>query len=112
MEGMGTEQALATAYHQQTDGQTERKIQELQAYFRHYLDYLQQNWIEITPLAQYAVNDAKSAATGETPNFITFGTRRYQGKDKRENGGTTHKEMMMSVHEEVKKKTRNGTRIR
>jgi len=42
---------LSTAYHQQTDGQTERKIQELRAYFRHYLDYSQTNWIELTPVA-------------------------------------------------------------
>jgi hypothetical protein len=76
MKEIGTKRTLSTAYHQQTDGQTERKIQELQAYFRHYLDYLQDNWIEITPLARYAVNDAKSSATGETPNFVTFGTVR------------------------------------
>lgn len=76
MAGIGSTQILSTAHHQQTDGQTERKIQEIRAYFRHYLDYTQENWIQLTPLAQYAVNDAKSSATDETPNFITFGTER------------------------------------
>jgi hypothetical protein len=35
------------------------------------MDYFQENWIDITPIAQYSLNDAKSAVTGETPNFIT-----------------------------------------
>src|SRR5882762_888159 len=83
MKEIGSTQLLSTAYHQRTDGQTERKIQELRAYFRHYLDYEQKNWVELTPITQYAINDAKSAATGETPNFITFGTERIFGKDQR-----------------------------
>ena len=58
MRKIGSEQKLSTAYHQQTDGQTERKIQELRAYYRHYLEYEQKNWRELTPIAQYAVNDA------------------------------------------------------
>jgi hypothetical protein len=83
VEEIGSTQVLSTSHHQQTDGQTERKIQELQAYYRHYLDYGQRNWIEITPVAQYAVNDAVSTATGATPNFVTFGTNRIQGKEER-----------------------------
>jgi hypothetical protein len=76
MEGIGALHKLSTAYHQQTDGQTERKIQELRAFFRHYLDYEQTNWVELTPIVQYAVNDATNSTTGETPNCITFGTER------------------------------------
>ena len=62
MREIGSSQILSTAFHQRTDGQTERKIQELRAYFRHYLDYEQRNWIELTPIAQYALNDAMSIA--------------------------------------------------
>jgi hypothetical protein len=36
MKDIGAIQNLAMACHQQTDGQTERKIQEVQAYFRNY----------------------------------------------------------------------------
>jgi hypothetical protein len=78
MKGMGA-RILSTAHHQQTDGQTERKIQEIQSYLRNYLDYDQRNCLELTPIARYALNDAQSATTGETPNFVTFGTKRREG---------------------------------
>jgi len=61
------------------------------AYFRHYLDYGQKNWTDSIPIAQYALNDAESSTTGHTPNFITFGTQRIGGTDKRDNEqGTTY----------------------
>jgi hypothetical protein len=44
------------------------------------LDFNQENWIDITPIAQYALNDAESTATGETPNFV---------KDKKDTEGET-----------------------
>jgi hypothetical protein len=99
---IGARQKLSTAYHQQTDGQSERKIQELRAYYRHYLDYEQQNWVELTPLTQYAMNDATNATTGETPNFIIFGTRRIHGRETRSSEtDITHQETMRQVHKEV-----------
>jgi hypothetical protein len=44
MKSIGSEQLLSSSHHQQTDGQSERKIQEIQAYYRHYLSYDQENW--------------------------------------------------------------------
>jgi hypothetical protein len=103
MKDTGSEQLLSTAYHQQTDGQTERKIQEIRVFLRHYLDYEQKNWIQLAPVVQYAVNDAISATTGETPNFITFGTERKLGRDQRlTEESMTHKELMSVVHQQVK----------
>jgi hypothetical protein len=103
MKNIGSEQVLATAYHQRTDGQTERKIQEIRAYFRHYLDYEQKNWIELTPIAQYALNDAESSATGHTPNFVTFGTQRKKGREVRlDEKEMTHSERMAIIHKEVR----------
>jgi hypothetical protein len=103
MKNIGSEQVLATAYHQRTDGQTERKIQEIRAYFRHYLDYEQKNWIELTPIAQYALNDAESSATGHTPNFVTFGTQRKKGREVRlDEKEMTHSERMAIIHKEIR----------
>lgn len=94
---------LSTAHHQQTDGQTERKIQELRAYLRHYLDYEQTNWNKLTPVAQYAMNDAKSATTGETPNFLVFGTERSMGQDQRHmENGMNYAQRMKIIHTQVK----------
>ncbi|CAD0043000.1 unnamed protein product [Aureobasidium pullulans] len=41
---MGIKHKLSTAYHPQTDGQTERANQTLEAYLRHYVSYAQDNW--------------------------------------------------------------------
>jgi Chromo (CHRromatin Organisation MOdifier) domain/Integrase core domain len=78
MKNDGIRTILSTAHHQQTDGQSERKIQEVQTYFRIYMDFEQKNWKKICPTAQYALNDAESAATKETPNFTVFGTNRNE----------------------------------
>ena len=102
MKQIGARQALSTAYHQRTDGQTERKIQEIRMFFRHYLDYEQENWVALTPMVQYAINDAESSATGKTPNMITFGTTRIEGFEQRESEeGTSHEERMKIIHHEV-----------
>jgi hypothetical protein len=68
------------------------------------LEYEQKNWIELTPITQYALNDAISSTTGATPNFITFGTERILGKDvRKEEEGVPHHERMKVIHDEVRK---------
>ena len=84
MKNDGIKTVLSTAHHQQTDGQSERKIQEVQTYFRIYMDFKQKNWKKICPVAQYSLNDAESSVTKETPNFAVFGTNR---KEKGNNQG-------------------------
>ena len=41
---LGIETKLLTAYHPQTDGQTERTNQELEQYLRIYVNHRQNNW--------------------------------------------------------------------
>lgn len=101
MTDLGTEHRMSTSRHQRTNGQAERKIEELEVFYRIYMDYEQGNWIEITPLAQYMVNDAVSATTGETPNYITFGTVRTNGQDLYEDK-TPHGQRMKMIHQAVK----------
>jgi hypothetical protein len=101
METIGSKQVLSTAHHQQTDGQSERKIQELQAYYRHYLDYDQENWIELAPAAQYALNDVLNATTGETPNFILYGTVRNKTGNLPDSEASTHSEKMQGIHQQI-----------
>ena len=43
---LGIETKLFTAYHPQTDRQTERTNQELEQYLRMYVNYRQNNWSE------------------------------------------------------------------
>ena len=43
---LGIETRLSTAFHPQTDGQTERMNQELEQYLRFFVDYRQKDWLE------------------------------------------------------------------
>jgi transposase InsO family protein len=58
---------LSTAYHPQTDGQTERMNQTLEHYLRCFVDHEQLTWPKLLPTAQYACNNAINATTGVSP---------------------------------------------
>jgi transposase InsO family protein len=70
---MGIKHKLSTAFHPQTDGQTERQNQTLEAYLRIYANEHQNNWAKLLPLAEFAYNNSKHAITGQTPFFMTYG---------------------------------------
>lgn len=64
---------LSTAYHPQTDGQTERMNAILEDHLRSYITYLQDDWVEWLPLAEFSANSLPSETTGVSPFFATFG---------------------------------------
>jgi transposase InsO family protein len=70
---IGTKLRMSTAYHPQTDGQTERANQTLETYLRHYVNKRQNNWVQLLPMAQLAYNDKMSQTTGVTPFFANYG---------------------------------------
>jgi hypothetical protein len=73
MAQLRTNHKLSTAFHPQTDGQTERLNQTLEQYLRSYVNQQQDNWVELLPLAQFAYNSAKSEATHTSPFFANYG---------------------------------------
>ena len=73
MARLGVDRGMSTAYHPQTDGQAERLNQTVEQYLRYYLNYEQDNWVSLLPLAQIAYNSAKNATTGFTPYFANYG---------------------------------------
>src|SRR3989440_10760034 len=58
---------VSTAFHPQTDGQTERVNQTLECYLRCYVDYQQDDWLSLLPSAEYACNSHVNASTGKVP---------------------------------------------
>jgi hypothetical protein len=64
---------LSTAFHPQTDGQTERIHQTLELHLRTYCDYLQDDWSELLPLAEFAYNSAHHSSIGMSPFFANYG---------------------------------------
>jgi hypothetical protein len=70
---LGIQTALSTAYHPQTDGQTERVNQELELYLRLYTNYMQNDWYDWLPSAEFAYNNRIHSSTKHTPFFLEYG---------------------------------------
>lgn len=64
---------LSSAFHPQTDGQTERMNQTLEAYLRIFCNDKQDNWAALLPLAEFAYNASKHSVTKESPFFALMG---------------------------------------
>jgi hypothetical protein len=73
MKQLGVKQKMSTAYHPQTNGQTERLNQILEQVLRNYVNYQQNNWVELLPIAQFAYNSAINETTGVSPFYANYG---------------------------------------
>ena len=65
--------ALSTAYHPQTDGQTEVMNKTLKTMLRAFIDNKQSNWDQLLPSLEFAYNNAVNASTGYSPFFLNSG---------------------------------------
>lgn len=70
---MSIEQSLSTAYHPQTDGQTERVNQNLEQYLRLFTNYQQDDWSQLLPLAEFTYNNTEHSTLGVSPFFANKG---------------------------------------
>ncbi|GAA5873416.1 hypothetical protein JCM1840_007376 [Sporobolomyces johnsonii] len=68
-----TKLSMSTAFHPQTDGITERLNQTLEQYLRMFINYQQDDWEDLLPLAQFVYNDTVHSSTKTTPFFATYG---------------------------------------
>jgi transposase InsO family protein len=67
------DQNISTAYHPQTDGQSERTNQWLEQYLRIFTNFQQTDWASWLPLAQYAHNSWPNATTKKAPFELIMG---------------------------------------
>jgi transposase InsO family protein len=74
MAEIGTQRKLSTAYHPETDGQTERTNRTMKTYLKIYSNNAQNNWLSLLAMAQLSYNNKLSEATGTTPYFANHGT--------------------------------------
>jgi Chromo (CHRromatin Organisation MOdifier) domain len=63
----------STAFHPQTDGQTERLNQILEQYVRIFCNYQQYDWCSLLPLAEFAYNNAYQESTKMSPFYANYG---------------------------------------
>ncbi len=67
------EKKLSTAFHPQTDGQTKRQNSIMEVYLRAFVNWEQDDWAKLLPIAEFAYNNAKNANTGYTPFELNYG---------------------------------------
>jgi hypothetical protein len=70
---LGIQSNMSTAYHPQTDGQSERTNQSLEVFIRCYCDEEQDNWHIWLPMAEFAHNQWPSVTTKKTPFELIMG---------------------------------------
>jgi hypothetical protein len=104
---LGIKLAASTAYHPQTDGQTERINQELEQYLRIFTNERQGDWDELLPLAEFQYNNRVHASTRETPFMLDTGRHPRMGfephaRPSRVEAANEFKERMASTLEEAR----------
>jgi Chromo (CHRromatin Organisation MOdifier) domain len=105
---LNIKQNLSTAYHPESDGQTERINQILEQYLRIYVNYEQDNWVELLPLAEFSYNNSVHSTTKVSPFFankgynplIDIGTARTQEVAVK---ASSLKDLQLFLQEEIKK---------
>ena len=72
---MGTKLKFNTAFHPQTDGQSERTIQILEDMLRSCVMEFKGNWDEYLPLAEFAYNNSYQSSIDMAPYEALYGRR-------------------------------------
>jgi len=106
MNQLGTKAKFSTAFHPETDGQTERTNQTLEQYLRCYINHRQDNWVSLLPLAQFCFNN-NTAVTGVSPFYANYGfhpnfTRNAIKTDRTNELARLTVEQMKELHEHLK----------
>ena len=76
---LGIKTAVSTAYHPQTDSQTEHINQEIEQYLRLFVNQHQDNWYKWVSLTEFTyTNEARSALQRAAEDMVHFYDIHYQ----------------------------------
>jgi transposase InsO family protein len=70
---LGITSAMSTAYHPQTDGETERVNQEIEQFLRTTISQDPGNWLRLLPFAEFSHNNKVHSTTRRSPFEILMG---------------------------------------
>ena len=70
---LGVKRRLSNAFHPQTDGQTERQNSTIEAYLCAFVNWKQNDWSRLLPMAEFAYNNSKNVSTGQMPFELNCG---------------------------------------
>jgi len=83
---LGIQTKLLTAYHPQTDRQTERVNQELEQYLRVFINHRQEQWPDWLGTAEFTYNNKIHMATKVSPFKVNYGQNPRMGFEGRRKG--------------------------
>jgi len=96
---LGIESKLSTAFHPQTDGQTERVNQELEQYLRMFIDHRQEQWPEWLGTAEFAYNNKVHSSTRTMPFKANYGQDPRMGFEGRKGKYEGAEKFVMKIKE-------------
>src|SRR3954467_4407394 len=99
---------LSTAYHPQTDGQTERVNQEIKRYLQIYINHHQTDWAEWLSIAKFSYNDKIHSSTKQSPFFVNHGQHPRKGVNISKFVKNDSAEDFMKRMEKVQEETANA----
>jgi len=67
------DQAMSTAFHPETDGQTERMNRVIEETLRNYVNPYHDDWDQYLYMAEFAINNSKQESTKQTPFYLVYG---------------------------------------
>ena len=73
LELLGIRANHSSAFHPQTDGQTERLNSVLEQYLRMYCDFQQTDWASLLPMAEFSYNNSQHSSTTLSPFYANYG---------------------------------------
>ena len=71
---LGTSINMSTAFHPQTDGQTERTIRTVEQLLRAYCHSDPNTWYDKLAQVELTLNAFPNTSTGESPHKVVYGT--------------------------------------
>ena len=83
---LGIQMRLSTAFHPQTDGQTEQMNQKLKQYLRFFVEHRQKDWPEWLVSAEFVVNNKVHTATKVSPFRANYGRELRMREDIKRKG--------------------------
>ena len=109
---LGIRPRMSTAFHPQTDGQTERLNQTIEAYLRAFVGKEQDNWASLLPMAEFAYNNSVTGGSGLTPFYANYGFHPVAidppSGEPLNPGSATYGHWMQTVHDEARKGLREA----
>jgi len=102
---------MSTAYHPETDLQTERTNQVLEGCLQTFVNYDQSYWYQLLPLAEHAYNNSATNAYKMTPCFANDGfhlqTEWIKEREAHNPGATIYAHRMVDIHQQAKQTLEN-----